>query len=435
VADSLAETDQGEDCLVLNVWTPALDADEKRPVMVWMHGGAWANSSGSAPIIDGTNLARRGNAVVLTVNHRLGALGYLYLAGLDPETYPDSGNAGMLDLVAALEWVRDNIAAFGGDPGNVTVFGESGGGTKTATLLAMPSARGLFHKAIIQSGVMLRARTAEQATETAKAFVAALGIGLDELHQLEDVPADKIVEAQASLAPEGLASLSGGHGFSPVVDGRSLPQHPFDPVAAPTASDVPLIVGSTKDEISLYTAIMPGFADMQEMPAKMLVGLVAGEKADGLYETYKALRPGQSPGDLVTAILSDMVREGSISLAERKLAGGTAPVWVYQFNYETEVFDGILKATHGLDVAFTFHNVETSPLTGTRPERIEVADAYADSWVAFATTGDPTIKGQPTWQPYTAEERSMMFFDAPCTVHDDPFSREHAAWDGIELPF
>jgi len=433
-ADSLEEKVQGEDCLVLNVWAPAASDHGERPVMVWLHGGGWANSSGSAPLIDGSNLVRRGDVVVLTVNHRLGALGYLYLAGLDSEHYGDSGNAGILDLVAALEWVRDNIATFGGDPNNVTIFGESGGGQKVATLLAMPRAQGLFHKAVIQSGPMLKARTAEEATATAKALLTGLGIGLDELDKLEDVPADQIVDMQSKLESGGLGALAGGHGFSPVIDGRSLPDHPFDPVAAPSAANVPLIIGTTKDELTLYTAVLPGFDQIAEAPAKMMVSLVAGDRTDDLFATYASKRLGLTPGELTTAILSDYARVGSLRLAERKMAGGPAEVFVYLFSYETDVLGGVLKAAHGLDLAFVFDNVSSTALTGSRPDRQDVADAMADSWIAFATTGDPSAKGQPAWPPYTIEDRSTMIFDASCSVHDDPFGVERAAWDGISLP-
>jgi len=433
-ADSLEERFQGEDCLVLNVWAPAAGDQGLRPVMVWLHGGAWANSSGSAPLIDGTNLVRRGDVVVLTVNHRLGALGYIYLGGLDPEQYPDSGNAGLLDLVAALEWVRDNIASFGGDPSNVTIFGESGGGQKVATLLGMPHATGLFHKAVIQSGPMLKARTAEDATVTAKALLSGLGIGLDEIERLEQVPADQIVEMQSRLESGGIGALGGGHAFSPVVDGRSLPEHPFDPVATASASRVPLIIGTNKDELTLYTAVMPGFDQIAEAPAKLLVGLVAGERTDELFATYASKRPGSTPAEVTTAVLSDYVRVGSIRLAERKLAGGPSPVFVYLFSFETDVLGGVLKAAHGLDIAFVFDNVATTALTGTRPERQDVADAMADSWIAFATTGDPSAKGQPSWPAYTLQERATMIFDAPCSVQDDPFGAERAAWEGISLP-
>src|SRR5438128_3283788 len=250
----------GEDCLTVNVWTPSTEGG-RRPVLVWFHGGGWTLGSGNVPGYDGTRLAARGDAVVVAVNHRLGALGYLWLAEVGGEEFAASGTAGALDMVAALEWVRDNIAGFGGDPGNVTIFGESGGGAKVSALLAMPSAVGLFHRAIIQSGPMLRGITPERAAGTTAAVMERLGV--TSVGQLETVPADRLVAVQTEVLGGPLGGFGAGHSLGPVVAAGALPAHPFDPVAAPTAASVPLVIGTTRDEMTLFTGFLPGFDELE----------------------------------------------------------------------------------------------------------------------------------------------------------------------------
>ena len=324
----------GEDCLVLNVWTPGLNDNKKRPVMVWLHGGGFFSGSGDhLPFWDGASLARTGDVVVVSVNHRLGVFGYLYLEGIVGEQYTGSGNAGMLDIVQALQWVRDNIGIFGGDPGNVTIFGESGGGAKVTALLAMPSAKGLIHRAISESGPGMRQRPAEDAARVARQFLEAFSLKPQQAHLLHEMRADMIYSAWAALPPATGMPLGQ---FAPVVDGKVLPAHPFDPVAAPSAAEVPLMIGTNKDEILFMLMKQPELRNCnEEIMRKTLVQrirfepgsiTVPVEKIDDLIATYKSTRPTATPYDRMVAILSDHKRIGAIRVAERKVVGGPAPV-------------------------------------------------------------------------------------------------------------
>ena len=281
---------QGEDCLTVNVWTPSSSAGGARPVMVWFHGGGWTMGSANSPIYDGAALARRGDVVVVGVNHRLGALGYLYLGDVGGPDFAASGSSGALDMVAALEWVRDNIAGFGGDPGNVTIFGESGGGAKVSVLLGTPAAAGLFHRAIIQSGPMLRGVGREKAAGTARAVLDALDVKTVE--ELRAVPADQLVKAQTKVLGGPLGGFGTGHALAPVVDGIGLPAHPFDPEAAPTAAAVPLLIGTTRDEMTLFTAAIPGLSMLTEEVLPGVATMMNGEDCAALLDVYRRTRPG-----------------------------------------------------------------------------------------------------------------------------------------------
>src|SRR5947209_12664536 len=369
----------GEDCLTLNVWTPSSNGGGgARPVMVWFHGGGWTMGSGNSPMYDGAALARRGDVVVVTVNHRLGALGYLWLAEAFGDELAASGSSGALDMVLALEWVRDNAAAFGGDPGNVTVFGESGGGAKVSVLLGMPVAAGLFHRAIVQSGPMLRGVSPDKASATTRAVLQALD--LTTLGDLRAVPAARLVEMQTQVLGGPLGGFGSPHALAPVVDGIGLPAHPFDPVAAPTAAAVPLLIGTTRDEMTLFTSAIPGFAMLTDGVLSTVAATIGGTDSGPLLDVYARTRPGASPAERLTALMTDKFRIGSIRLAERKLAGGAGtahaahvggtspvprgPVFMYRFDFTTPVLDGKLGATHALDVAFCFDNLDKTGLHG-----------------------------------------------------------------------
>jgi para-nitrobenzyl esterase len=355
-----------EDCLFLNVWTPGLDAG-KRPVMVWLHGGGFTTGSGASDAFDGTNLARHEDVVVVTINHRLGLLAFTHLGDVGGDAYADSGNAGTLDMVAALQWVRDNIEAFGGDPGNLTIFGESGGGGKVNVLLATPAANGLFQRAICQSGVaggLMQLPERAGATADAERFLAELGLQPGDLAPLSTSPLERLLEADRALAGGGLMG-SGGVGRSPVIDGRVLPSQPFDAVADGTAADVPLIVGTTRDEGATFFAGIPA---MRDLSRDDLAGAAAmwtmGVPADDLVALYERNRPGATPGDLVISLMSDAAfRIPSIELAERRLRGASAPTYMYLFTWESPVLGGILKAGHGLDIRF----VSTTSAPRVRP--------------------------------------------------------------------
>ncbi|HVB23464.1 MAG TPA: carboxylesterase/lipase family protein [Ktedonobacteraceae bacterium] len=420
---------ESEDCLYLNVWTPAVNDDGKRPVMFWCHGGGFTMGSGSSGFYRGTNLARRGDVVVVTVNHRLGPLGYLYLGDIAGEEYAASGNVGMLDLVAALEWVRDNIAAFGGDAGNVTIFGESGGGAKVSTLLAMPVAQGLFHRAIVQSGPGLRVMPREKATEHAERLLKALEIAPGNREQLSAVPVEQLFVANAQVNRNAL------RGWSPVLDGQVLPRHPFDPVAPAISAQVPLIIGTNKDEATLFLLADSELATLDETGLRARVQMMAGGATDRLIAAYRYVYPQYSPADLFAAVMGDhMMRMNSITLAERKYAQRAAPVYMYLFTYETPALDGRLKSCHALEIPFVFGNVErTDRFTGTSPERFPLAEKMSEAWMAFARDGVPAARELPRWPAYNPDQRSTMIFDTTCGVEDDPGGVLREAWSGIPI--
>jgi para-nitrobenzyl esterase len=420
---------QSEDCLVLNVFTPAADT-AARPVMVWFHGGAWTVGSGSGPQYDGSRLAARGDVVVVTVNHRLGYLGFLYLAELGGGEYADSGNVGALDMHASLEWVRNNIAAFGGNPNNVTIFGESGGGWKISTLLGMPSTSGLFHRAIVQSGPLLRAVEPAAATAVARDMMTKLGVA--SIEELVRTPVSEFVAAQLEILGNALGE---GAPLGPVLDGRTMPHHFFDPEAAPSSLDVPLLIGSCRDEMTLFSIGL----DPERFSERALERTARerfGDEHKEALAIYQKERPDASPFDLYIAIASDRFRVGSVRIAERRAAASPSPVYMYRFDYESTAFGGRLGAAHGIDIAFVFDNlaVEGLGLVENTPDAQKLADRTSDAWLSFARSGDPNHAGLPTWPRYDTDHRSTMIFDDDCHVIDDPAAAERRAWDHVSAP-
>jgi para-nitrobenzyl esterase len=418
-------------CLALNVWTTgAGDGGGRRPVMVFFHGGGFHIGSGSWPLYDGAALSRRGDAVIVTVNHRLGALGYLHLAdAVADERFASSGNAGVIDLVLALEWVRDNIAAFGGDPGNVTIFGESGGGAKVMAMLAMPRARGLFHRAVVQSGPGMRLQSADAAAAVAGELIEVLAgdggpVGVDELQRM---PVPRLLDAQRELIRRH--GIMGTRGLQPLIDGLTVTAHPGDAIEDGTAPDVPLLVGTTRDETTLFVAGEPFFRDPSLLDVDRLRRRVNRLGADGdrLVDAYRAARPDDDPLDLLIAIQTDqMMRVPSIRVAEKKLAGGTAPVFMYLFCWAA----GPLRAGHGFELPFVFDNARPPVLPIEAPELTELAARMSEAWLAFARDGDPGHADLPAWPAYTTGARSTMIFDTgDCVTHDDPFGAERRAWE------
>lgn len=393
-----------EDCLYLNVWTPALDGT--RPVMVWIHGGGYAIGSGSWPLYDGANLSKRGDVAVITLNHRLGPLGYLHLGELLGDGFESSGNNGQLDLVAALEWVRDNAASFGGDPGNVTVFGESGGGAKISMLLAMPSARGLFHRAAIQSGPGTRVMKPSTATRFARALIESLELG-DDLEALWKVPADQLVAAGAA---------AGRMAFGPVLDGKVLPAHPAEALAAGTAIDVPVLIGCNRDE-----TIVRG--DLDDEGARARLAAAGEEHVDEIMAVYAELFPDAPQSQRVGWAMTDAgMRAGSIRLAEAKVAGTASPVFMYFFTYDLAGFAG-----HGYEIAFVFDNLGTE--TKASSSRQVLADVMSEAWLAFARDGDPNHASMAKWPAYSLPERPTMVFGRDgAVVVDDPSAQARELW-------
>jgi len=403
---------QSEDCLFLNLWTPALD-NRARPVMVWWHGGGFNYGSGNWPVYDGHNLAKNHDVVLVSVTHRLNAFGYLELADLGGD--PASGNAGMLDLAASLEWVKDNIAAFGGDPGNVTVFGQSGGGAKVATSLAMPSMTGLRHKAIVESGAALRSAEKAAATDQARRLVKALG-GPD-MAALREIPA-----AAIAAAAKGLGAVGGRWG--PVMDGVAIMGHPFDPVANPLGRDVPVMVGCTADEQTLYNVGFDWWGKQTE--AEMVARLKGqyGPLTDQLVAAAKSRYPGESPSYLYTDITSKAAFVSSAALAERK-AAQPAPVYMYVWEGRTATEGGLLRAPHTAEIPFAFDNVALGPmLLGDAPATLALGRQASAAWTAFARHGDPNDprSGLPHWPRYAAAARATMMFNLESRIENDPFA-------------
>ncbi|HEV8146513.1 MAG TPA: carboxylesterase/lipase family protein [Bryobacteraceae bacterium] len=412
----------GEDCLVANVWTPDVNDGKKRAVLVSFHGGGFATGSGNAPGFDGAQLARFGDVVVVTVNHRLASFGYLHLGDLGgPPEFAQSGTVGVMDLVASLQWVRENIERFGGDPGRVMIFGQSGGGAKTSTVLAMPSAKGLFHRAGVQSGSTLRLATRETATKSAEALLAKLGISKSNLADIQKLPWQQILEAQASLGATA--------GFSPVVEGTILPHHPFDPVAPPESADVPVIISTTLEDAALS---LTNF-DLDEAGLKAQLSQRYGAKADEIYAMYRKSAPKKSPFLIQAQIATDSgFRRSAITQAERKAALGKAPAYMYLWSYESPGFGGKFGAVHGLDVSASFNNYRDG-IGGTgSPTQRALWTKFAASWVGFAKSGDPNHAGIPNWPAYDAAKRATMIFDNDVRVENDPRSEIRKFW--AEMP-
>ena len=418
----------GEDCLVLNVWTPSLHHGGKRPVMVWLHGGGYTGGSDGAPTYDGTNLARKQDVVVVGINHRLNVFGYLYLGKLGGAKYADSGNVGMLDCVLALEWVRDNIAHFGGDPGNVTIFGESGGGGKVSVLMAMPPAKGLFHKAIVESGSTLRVSTADEADAAARKFLAQLKIAPEHVDDLAKVPINDMLAAMRAMTGPNAIRLG------PVVDGRSLPRQPFDPDAPAQSANIPMLIGTNGTE----TTALLGIADASlfslneaDMRTKLKSYLHVSDDAqlDTLLAAYKKSQPDATPSDIYFAVTTDrMMRMNAVTQAERKAAQGAAPAYMYIFAWRSPVLGGKLRSPHGIELAFVFDNTDkTVGMNGTGADLAPLAAKVSAAWAAFARSGNPNAKGLPHWPAYTPTDRATMVFNDECKVVNDPGKDERLA--------
>ncbi|HMG35873.1 MAG TPA: carboxylesterase/lipase family protein [Blastocatellia bacterium] len=412
---------QSEDCLVLNVFTPAIKDGGKRPVMVSLHGGGFASGSGGHSGFNGQPLASFGNVVVVTINHRLGCLGYLHLADLGaPPEFAQSGVVGMLDCVAALGWIREHIDSFGGDPNNVMIFGQSGGGAKTSTLLAMPSAKGLFHRAAIQSGSALRLTPRETATRSAQRLLDQMGLDKSRVTELQDIPVEMMMGAQATLGAQ-----SPPVGFAPVVDGSAIPQHPFDPTAPEISADVPIIVSTTLDDAALG---LTNFS-LDEAGLKAVLKTTVGDKSEQVLSTYRRIYPNVTPYLLQARLLTDRGgRKSANTLAERKAAQHKAPVFLYLFTWPSPGVGGKFGAVHGTDVSLVFHNAH-GPITGTGPEARMLADKMASAWVAFAKTGNPNATGLPQWPAYNPDTRATMIFDKDVRVENDPLRELRLLWD------
>jgi para-nitrobenzyl esterase len=431
-------TPETEDCLSLNLWTPGLGHNGKRPVMVWLHGGAFAYGSANRAVTDGANLARHGDVVVVSVNHRLNILGFLHLDDISGARWMHAGNAGMLDIIAALSWVRDNIAAFGGDPGNVTVFGESGGGGKVSVLLAMPTAQGLFHRAIVQSGAAIRVSTRERANALAEAVLKYLGLRADECEQLQTLPVHQLL---AAIAPASRAvgrsrwPLLDRYDFGPVVDGADLPQQPAEP-EAPTVSDhIPLMIGGTREESAFFLAddeeVWNG--TLSEAELRRRVAAVAGAETEALLAFYKAKLPQANPADrLIAALTGSNFWIRTVLLAERHAARShRAPLYMYSLDWQSPAHGGRLKAHHAMDLPFVFDNTDVADTTVGAPGARELAARMSACWIAFARNGCPDTPTLPSWPAYTNGDRATMILDDACRVAHDPDRDARLLWSRV----
>jgi para-nitrobenzyl esterase len=386
-----------------------------------MHGGGFSTLNGSSPVYDGVRLCQRGDVVLVTLNHRLNLFGYLYLADLAGPKFADSGNIGQLDLIFALQWVRDNIEGFGGDPGRVTIFGESGGGGKVSTLMAMPAAKGLFQRAVVQSGPWLKAITPEAATATTKQILAAIGVPESSAGDLQHATPDRLVAAVEKVTKDRPLA------FGPVVDGKNLPGDPFDPAAPRLTADVPLIVGYNATETTALGAPKAAFdLDWDGLKAQ-LAPTLGGADPDKLIADMRRLRPAASPSDLYFIITTDRgMGAGSIAMAERKSALGAAAAYMYRLEFETPVER--LRSPHGLDLPLVFDTVDKSAsFLGTgAADAQKVAEQMSPAWIAFARTGSPNAPGLPSWPRYDTRSRSTMIFNVVSRAVNDPYAEERA---------
>ena len=439
------EPDPAENCLVLNIWTPAADG-KKRPVMVYNHGGGFTTKSGGSADQDGSHLARIYDVVVVATNHRLGLLGFLYLDELGGEDYRGSGNRGVQDIAVALKWVNDNIGIFGGDPENVMIFGESGGGMKTSCLYAMPEAAPYFNKASIESGPAVELIHAEDAAETTRLLLETLDLTPANWEKLLEIPAEKLLEAQVHLPVNQGGGLRGGFrgignsgpgSFGAVRDGVVIPRHPFEPTAPEFSRNKPLIVGWNEDEY-IFFAAWGNDKNVFSISESELVSRLKrdfGDKAGLILDTYRNANPDSTPGEIYIAIRSIiMMGLGSIRIAERKTEQGGAPAYLYNFGYKSNAkIQGTeyeMGAMHAMDIPFKFYNVEGG-MAGTRPDRFEASRNMTQFWTTFARTGVPEANGQPDWPGYSQETRPTMRIDVACEVIKDRFGEERRMWETV----
>lgn len=403
-----------EDCLVLNVWTPAVNDGGRRPVMVWLHGGGLHAGTGSSPLYNGAALARRGDTVMVTINHRLGILGYLHLAPHMDQKYQASGMVGMLDIVAALEWVRDNVETFGGDPANVTIFGQSGGGQKVGTVLAMPSAQGLFHRAVVQSGGLLRLGARMDPTELAGFVLERLGVESGDGEALGRLSVDEIIDVAIEVNDRFGAMV-----FNGVVDGVAMPNHPDELLLQGVAADVPLMVGATSDE---FRGTMDPSTPIDDDFLLAMLGGVLGRKdtGEGAREPLAAYRrdePEATNATLFGEVFTHYAQMEAIKTAEAKLVRGRSPVYVYLFAEP--------PAFHCAELAYLFRwGVDDA-----------LADEISDTWLAFARYGDPNNDRLPKWLPYSPDERATMILDRQPPVENDPLQSVRRRWEHIPANF
>jgi len=413
---------QGEDCLVLNVFTPGSSGGQKRPVMVWLHGGGFSSGSGSGRILDGSSLARTHDVVVVTLNHRLNVFGYTYLGDAMGADFARSSSVGLLDIVAALEWVRDNITNFGGDPHLVTIFGQSGGGRKVATLMAMPDAKGLFHRAVIESGAVLRLTTHEDAVRQTDLLLAELGLKRGQARELQNVEMERLLAANAAVQKQITLREPGMTPNTPMVDGTVIPSHPWDPQGPALSANIPLLIGYARTEETLYDRPTAETLALDEAGLKARAATRVDGNPARVIEAFRNAHPEATPWDLWILIATDHPR-GTYSreLARRKADQHGAPAFAYRYDWETPEGGGHMRSPHTIEIQFVFNNIKIAgPKISTMPEAYALADKTSAAWAAFARTGDPNTPKLPKWPAYSAASRDTMLFNNECRVEKDP---------------
>ena len=426
---------QDEDCLFLNVYTPSADK-QRRPVMVWIHGGGFTGGSGSQALYEGTRLAAHGQIVLVTLNYRLGALGYLHLAPHADALEAAASNLGQRDQLAALRWVRDNIERFGGDPAQVTIFGESAGGMAVSTLIAMPEARGLFRHAIAQSGAAHATHSARSATRIVEALLDELEIASNQIERLRDVEIARLLEAQVKAGVRTTADVV--LPYAPVIEPETLPEHPLDVVRRGDAAEIRLVVGTNRNEWNLFSSADRRHYDMSENTLRKLVRARLanrnGADPDHMIEVYRGTRPQAAPYELFDAIEGDRVfRIPAIRLAEAQRPHQEA-TWNYSFAWPSPARRGRLGACHAIELPFVFASLDAPTMdrfAGTGPDAEGLSRAMMDAWVSFARAGDPNCDAIPEWTPYCEDQRATMIFDRKSRLERAPDDAERAVWDGI----
>ena len=415
--------EHGEDCLVLNVFTPELGGTTKRPVLVWLHGGGFIHGSGSSRGNDGTNLAHFHDVVLVSINHRLNLFGATYLAEVAGPEFAESGTVGMMDIVAALHWVRNNIERFGGDPNLVTIFGHSGGGRKVATLMAMPSAQGLYHRAVVQSGALLRLTTKEDAIQQTNVLLSELGIPKNQARELQNVPVEKLLAANTAVLKKIKLAEAGESENSPVVDSKIILTHPWDPAGPAMSAKIPLLIGWARTEETAFDQPTP------EKMALTAAGLRERVKTrlqvadpEPIIAAFQETFPNQTPWDLYILIASNHPRAAyTQELGKRKVLQASGPCWEYRVDWETPERGGHMRSPHGVELPFVFNNVKTAgALISKMPEAYAMEDKMSATWVAFARTGNPNNPKIPNWPVYSVANRETMIFNNEIRLVNDP---------------
>jgi para-nitrobenzyl esterase len=422
-----------EDCLYLNVFTPQADGS-KRPVMFWIHGGGYVYGSSNSATYNGGALAERGDVVVVSINYRLGLFGYLYLGAHGGKEWGASANCGQLDQIAALRWVQENIAHFGGDPSNVTIFGESAGAGAVITLMAMPEARGLFQRAISQSGSVNAIQQPEGAAQVTEEFLAQLGVDPVDTKKLQELPAEVLLEAQPGLPVGSSGPMGGGLRSTPVVDGDTLPRHPSDLFKNGEMTEIPFLIGSNRDEIKLFkdpTKVKPITDENLEKIVGTFKGMFADSSSKEVIDTYKQSRTARGlPSDNVN-IMDAIISDQMFKLPSLRIAEAHGQAYVYLFTYESPALKGALGACHALEMAFVFGTLHTQfepRFTGTGPDAERLSEQMMDAWLSFARNGNPNHSGLDNWPVYDGKKRATMIFDKESACCEAPFEEERALW-------